>query len=329
MGRTTSKNASPLKSYLDEYDDLPADALLGRIVLFTITDEPVSLTDLTKWFDDAGLDKNYLPPANKALDAFKKATSDTKDSYTMTKGRTAQLLCRDVTQTPDYVRRQITREIRDSKNKRLSYVDAITATFYRPTDPGNQNTARIKITVNTDVLEASEVDTVKHVAQAVYSRYTRYYDYLDGMKLRATVRNYLKKLNCIEIKGGVYFVHASRDVELNALADVVHRFGGGCHMNMIPMVDLKKDREFMARMFEREASQALNEVAKEAKELLTSGRSITPAACARIKAKYDEVLANAEEHMLTLQVSQDITTASAEVALTALTKLTEGLMNQS
>jgi hypothetical protein len=278
MSSTIKKAPSSMKAHLDKYDDLPADVLLGRIVLFTITDEPVSLKDLTQWFVDAGLDKGYLPPANKALDAFKKATSDTKDSYAMSKGRTAQLLCRDVTQTPDFVRRQITREIRDVKNKRLGYEAAITATFYRPTDPSNQNTARLKITVNDAVLEPSEVEHVQHVAQAIYARHTRYYDYLDGMKLRATVRNYLKKLNCIEIKGGVYFVHASRDDELARLSDVVDRFGGGCHMNMIPMVDLQKDREFMARMFEREASQSLNEVAREAQELLSSGRTITPAA---------------------------------------------------
>jgi hypothetical protein len=322
----TTKTVSAMKQHLDKYDDLPADVLLGRIVLFTITDEPVSLDDLTRWFKDAGLDEEYLPPANKALDAFKKATSDTKDSYAMSKGRTAQLLCRDVTQTPDFVRRQITREIRDGKNKRLGYEGAITCTFYRPSNPADQNTARLKIQVNDAVLEPSEVEHVQHVAQAIYARHTRYYDYLDGMKLRATVRNYLKKLNCIEIKGGVYFVHASRDDELSRLSSVVDRFGGGCHMNMIPMVDLQKDREFMARMFEREASQALNEVAREAQELLSSGKNITPAACARIKAKYDEVVANAEEHMLTLQVSQDITTASAEVALNALSQLTEGLL---
>ena len=36
-----------------------------------------------------------------------------------------------------------------------------------------------------------------------------------------------------------------------------------------------------------------------------------------------------QEHMLTLQVSQDVTTASAEVAMDMLTQLTEGLLNQS
>ena len=324
----TKQKATPLRTYIDGLDDLPADALLGRIVLFTITDEPVSLTDLTKWFDEAGLNPKHLPAPNKALDAFKKATSDTKNSYPMSKGRSAQVLCRDVTQTPDLVRRQITREIRDVRNKRLSYIDAITCTFYRPTDPSNQETARVNIQVNPQQLEASEEQPIKDVAREIYARYVRYVDYLDGMKLRATVRNYLKSLNCIEIKGGVYFVHSSRDEELGNLAYVVARFGGGCHMNMIPIVDLKREREFIAQVFEREASQALNELARDAQELLSAGKSVTPAACAKIKARYDEVLANAEEHMLTLQVSQDVTTASAEVALSALTRLTEELMKQ-
>lgn len=326
MGRTKTK-ASPLRSIIDELTDLPADALLGRIVLFTITDELVSLDDLTKWFAEHDLDPQRLPAANKSLDAFKKATSDTKNSYDLPKGRSAQVLCRDVTQTPDFVRRQITREIRDGKNKRLSYIDAITCTFYRPTDASNQDTARINIQINPDVLEAAEQQPMKDIAQEIYYRYIRYYKYLDGMKLRATVRDYLKSLNCIEIKGGVYFVHSSRDDELARLADVVSKFGGGCHMNTIPIVDLERERKFIAQVFEREASQSLNELARDAQDLLSSGKTITPAACAKIKARYDEVLANAEEHMLTLQVSQDVTTASAEAALSSLTRLTEKLVN--
>lgn len=328
MGRTKSKTVSPMRGYLDELNDLPADALLGRIVLFTITDEPVSLANLTQWFADAGLNPDHLPAPNKALDAFKKATSDTKNSYEMSKGRSAQVLCRDVTQTPDFVRRQITREIRDSRNKRLSYIDAITCTFYRPTDAADQDTSRLKIQINPDVLEDSEKQPIQDIAKEIYARYIRYFDYLDGMKLRATVRNYLKSLNTIEIKGGVYFVHSSRDEELGRLADVVGRFGGGCHMNMIPIVDLERERKFIAQVFEREASQSLNELARDAQELLSSGKSVTPAACAKIKSRYDEVLANAEEHMLTLQVSQDVTTAAAEVALSALTRLTEKLVNE-
>lgn len=324
---STKTKASPLRSYIDELGDLPSDALLGRIVLFTITDEPVSLDDLTAWFKEHDLDPSYLPAPNKALDAFKKATSDTKDSYDLTKGRSAQVLCRDVTQTPDFVRRQITREIRDSRNKRLSYVDAITCTFYRPNDPADQNTSRVKIQINPTVLEGSEEKPVKEIARNIYARYARHFDFLDGMKLRATVRNYLKGLNCIEIKGGVYFVHSSRDDELARLADVVAKFGGGCRMNTIPIVDLEREREFIAQVFEREASQSLHELARDAQELLTSSKSVTPAACAKIKARYDEVLTNAEEHMLTLQVSQDVTTAAAEVALSALTRLTEKLVN--
>lgn len=318
--------ASPLRSYIDELNDLPADSLLGRIVLFTITDEPVARSDMEKWFEELDLDKALLPTPNKYLDAFKKATSDTKDSYPLKRHRTAYLLCRDVLSNGEYIRRQITREVKDSGRKRLAYDEAITCTFYRPSQASDQSTAQLRITVNPDVLEPEEVEIVRLTAQAIYNRYVRYYDFMDGQKLRACIRNYLKKLNAIEIKGGVYFVHASRDDELGRLAELVRRFGGGCHMNMIPIVDLKREREFIAQVFEREASQSLNDLTREARELISSRKSITPAAYQKMKARYDEVLGNAEEHMVTLQVSQDVTAASAEVALNALLALQEEML---
>lgn len=317
---------SALRSVIDDLNDLPLDALLGRIVLFTITDEPVAHSDLERWFSDLGLDDKYLPAQGKSLDAFKKATSDTKDSYPMKRQRTGQLLCRDVTSTGEFVRRQITREIKDGGKKRLAYDEAITCTFYRP-PADRQDAAQLRIVVNDQVLEDEELKIVQLVAQSIKVRYDRYYQYLDGQKLRACIRGYLKKLNAIEIKGGVYFVHASRDDELNRLAELVGKFGGGCHMNMIPIVDLERERKFIAQVFEREASQALNDLTREARELMAASGSVTTAAVAKLKARYDEVLGNAEEHMLTLQVSQDVTAASAEVALKALLSLQEEMLN--
>lgn len=323
-----TQTPSPLRSYIDELSDLPADVLLGRIVLFTITDEPVSRDDLVLWFEELGLDKAYLPTPNKYLDAFKKATSDTKDTYPMARGRTANVLSRDVTSTPNYVQRQITREIRDSKAKRLDYHEVIACTFYRPTSVDDQSSSRLQITVKTEDLEPGEIEHVRAIAQAIKTRNDRYCQYMDGQKIRATIRNYLKKLNAIEIKGGVYFVHASRDDELANLATLVGRLGGGCHMNMIPIVDLKQQREFIVSVFEREASQSLSEITREAQELISSRKSITGAAYAKMKARYDEVLNNAEEHMFTLQVSQDVTAASAEVALNSLRALEQRMMDE-
>lgn len=321
--------ASPLRAYVDDINDLPRDVLLGRIVLFKITDEPVKRDDIVQWFTELQLDPTLLPSCNKYIDAFKKATSAVDgDKYPMSQDRTGHVLSRDLGSTRDVIRRQITREIKDARNKRLSYDAAIECTFFRPSDPKNQTTAGLRIVVRPEALESGELDAVRAIARDIRDQYERYYDYLDGQKLRATVRNYLKKLNAIEIKGGVYFVHATRDDELARLTTLVSRFGGDCHMQAIPIVDLKREREFIIEAFEREASQSLRDITKEAKELLSNGRSITAASYARLKTSYDEVMGNAEEHMLNLQINQDVTAAAAEVAFNTLRKLQEGMLQE-
>lgn len=318
---------SPLRAYIDQMNDLPPDVLLGRIAHYTITDEPVRRDDVVDWFRDLGLNEDRLPLEIKAVDAFKKATSDTKNEYPMAKGRTGNLLCRDVTTTPDYVTRQITREIRDAKNKRLEYAPAINCRFYRPTS-ADQSTARVHFQVNSTVLEPSEIDFVKAAAQEIFERYERHRNFLDGQKLRGVVRDYLKRdLNAIEIKGGVYFVHCTRDEELQRLRTLVDRFGGGCQMHTIPMVDLEEQRAHVTRLFEQEASRSLAEVAREAHELLASPK-ITPRAYAKLKEKYDDLLERATDHMINLQVSQDVTASSAEVALEALKSVQKRMIEE-
>lgn len=320
-------DVSPLRAYINDLDDLPGDSLLGRIVLFTITDEPILRDDLEKWFAELGLDPLLLPMPNKAVDAFKKATSDTKESYPLPRDRTAYALCRDVTSNTEFIRRQITREVKDSKKVQLSYDEAISVTFYRPTT-ADQNGARINVSVNPSRLAAEELPHVRAIARGIKVRYDHYFAHMDSAKIRAMVRAYLKKLNAIEIKGGVYFVHANRDEELGRLSQLVARLGGGCHMDQIPVPDLTSMRELIVRNFEREATQALNDLTREVQSIADAREKITPATYQRLKSRYDEVMGNAEEHILTLEVSQDSTAASAEVAFNALSALQDRMVSE-
>lgn len=329
MPTKTQMDSGTIHQYLNQFGDLPTDVLLGRIVLFTITDHGVPTQDVYDTITRLNLASVPMPQANKYIDAFKKATSDVKDSYAMAKGRTGHLLCREVTATPDFIRRQITREVRDGGKKRLSYDPAIEATFYKPTDSNDQTTSRLSIKVNNHVLERDEVPLVTAIADMISAKYQRYYDTFDSMKIRAYVRGYLKKLNAVEIKGGVYFVPVSRDAELARLAEFVGAMGGGCHMDMIPMVNIEREREFITRVFEREASQSLKEITKEVDDLLSSRKGVTSAAYSKIKARYDEVLSNANEHMENLQITQDLTAANAEVAFDSLTRLVDAMLEDS
>lgn len=304
---------APLKNYLAKAGDLPVDVLLGRLVLFTITDEPVKRSDVIDWFQELSLNLVHVPAENRAMDAFKKATSEAKDVYTMTKGREGHVLCRDVTRNGMMLRRQITREIKDGKAKVLSYVRAIDCVFYKPSDPADQSGARLNIQINTPELERSEVPDVKKVAQNIHARYYRYLEFLDGQKLRATVRTYLKKeLNAIEVKGGVYFVQAKYDDELGNLAELVTRFGGECQMSMIPIVNIERERKFLTQVLQRESAQAMAELTKEIEAVMNDRSSISMATHDRLTRRYKELVENMEEHMTTLQLTKNVTAAAAE-----------------
>lgn len=319
---------------LNEQGDLPDDVLLGRIVMFTITDEQIDRAALEQKFQDLNLDPRMLPPEIKPIDAFKKATSDATNKYTLPNGQVCTVLCRDVTSTTELVKRQITREVKDTKARTLSYSRAIDCTFYRAstekkadgTTGTKKGSERVKIMLDPAGLDQSELAEVSTIVDEISARYHRYYHFLDGNKLRATVRDYLKHLNAIELKGGVYFVHINRSDELSRLQQLVAYLGGGCSMYSIPLVDIDRERQMVTAAFQREASQQLNEVAKECAHLRESRKSITPQAYARIKERYDDVVAKAIEHQGVLQVSQDLTGAAAEVALHALTELQEELL---
>lgn len=317
---------SSLRDYLDEFGELPPDSLLGRLTLTTVNDGKYRFDDIEKWFKELGLNMAMMPVKNKAVDAFRKATSDVnKTEYTLPNGTYAEMLCRDVSNEEAYVRRQITREVRDVKRRKLSYEQAILCTFYRATTPGaGGETLRVHVSKNN--LCPDELPIVEKVAEGIRDDFLSYYNYLDGNKVRATVRKYLKHLNAIEIKGGVYFVHVSRAEELDRLAEFVSRLGNGCDMGFFPIADLKKQRELIAQAFEREASQSLQEITREAKALLQTRKSITPAMYEKMRTRFDTVLANANEHMATLEVSQDVTAASAEAALRMLGALREEML---
>jgi hypothetical protein len=163
--------------------------------------------------------------------------------------------------------------------------------------------------------------------QQIQDQYNRYVNYLDGQALRAIVRNYLKFLNAIEIQGGTYFVHSSRDDELQALKRVVASMGGGCRMHLIPLINLESEREMIIDAFQRDASAALMDIVVEIGRVKATRATFTPAMYAKIRAKYDTVMKQAQEHLRTLGASQDLTASAAELALDALITVQTDVLN--
>lgn len=329
-----------LREYIDGINELPEDILLGRIVMFTITDAPLLHADMEKWFAELGLNPKYLPTQNRAIDAFKKATTFV-DGFEYDIDPTAKypkrgiLLTRPVTADGEMVVRFVVREIRDAKRRQLGHNKAIEAVFYKGTKLGGlvqKGSERIRLTkIVTDdsgtvTLEPTEEPEIDKAITVIEDRYNHYYKYLDSQKVRATVRDYLKYLNAIEIKGGVYFIHKNRTEELLRLRELVKRCGSGCRMDQIPIVDLDNERQIIVEAFQREAEEELSTLVKDIAFVRSTRKKVSPEAYAKLKTKYDLVINQAMEYQRTLHITQTRTSAAAELALDSLKELQRDLL---
>jgi hypothetical protein len=316
---------SEFRQYLDAMGQLPPDTVLGMIVMFTITDTPVAAQDLADLFDQNSLNAAYLPPEIKPVDAWKKATSSADGvSYPLSDGTTATILTREVTSTTGYITRHLMREVRDSRRQRLRFDRVADCVFYRAsTNPQGKvikGTERVRLTVDQANLMPEERQRMTDMLDGITDKYNQFYHFLDGQKIRAVVRAYLGYLNSLEIKGGVYFVHSNRVEELLRLQTVVAALPG-CHLDLIPLVDLPQARTMIVETFQREAVESLNTLVKDIAHVKGSRKSITADAYAKLEAQYRQVMDRAVEYTRTLEVSQDVTSAAAELALDALTDL--------
>lgn len=322
---------SEFRNYIDKMGELPPDTVLGMIVMFTITDAPVAAKDLSDLFDAHNLNTAYLPPEIKPVDAWKKATTEADGvTYPLADGTVATILTRNVTSNGAYLTRHLMREIRDSKAQRLGYDRVADCVFYRPsTNQGKviRGTERVRLTIDTEFLRSEERQRMTVMLNGITDAYNRYYNFLDGQKIRAVVRNYLGYLNALEIKGGVYFVHSNRVDELLRLQTVVASLPG-CHLDLIPLVDLPQARTMIVETFQREAVEALNTIVKDIAHVRGSRKTITAEAYAKLQAQYTDVMNQAVEYTRTLAVSQDLTGAAADLALDALTELKFEMLNQ-
>ena len=323
-----------IREYLNGISELPEDILLGRIVMFTVTDEPLLHSDVERWFTELKLNPSYLPAQNRAVDAFKKATTDVdKTEYDLPHDQKAILLTRPVTADNEMVVRFIVREKRDSRRRKLGHDKAIEAVFYKGSKIGGvvqKGSERIRLTRVNDALDpsGSEIAEVQKAIDLIQDRYDHYYKYLDGQKVRGMIRNYLKYLNAIEIKGGVYFIHKNRTDELMRLRELVNRCGGGCHMDQIPLVDLDNERKIIVEAFQREAEEELDTLVREIAFVRQTRKNVTPEAYAKLKGKYELVMGQAMEYQRTLGLSQSRTSAAAELALDSLVELQRDLLGE-
>lgn len=321
---------SEFRKYLDQAGSLPDDVVLGWIVVYQIRDAQYDRATLELAFDELGMNPALIPAPNNPLHAYMKATSSVDDTdYKLPHDQVAHVLVRDQMEDKEQVVRQLTREIRDTKRGRLGYAKIGECAFYRPVSRGGKveyGTERIRLTVDNSALTPDERPVLQGVLDKIASEYDRHVNFMDAMKYRAVIRDYLLHLNALKIKDGFYFVHANRGDELDKLRTLVERLGGGSTMFLLPLVDLDQQRDMVVQAFQAEAEEALNDVVKQVAHVRGTRKSVTPAAYAKIKREYETAINRSKEYGRTLKVSATTTAAAEELALEALAALQADLL---
>jgi hypothetical protein len=318
-----------LRDYLDSAGELPDDILLGRIVMFTVAETFVDRARLESEFSMNRLNPSLLPPPIKKVNAFKKATTDLNDTTyaNPTNSRVHNvLLTRRVATDTEMVTRFIVREVRDEARKALYHQKVIECVFYKSNGSSSGAPERAQFTRIDDDLEPWEIPHIDAAIAQMEADYDKYANFHDSNAIRAMIRDYLKYLNSIELRGGVYFVHKSRTDELLRLRTAVRALATGCRLDLIPLIDLENEREIIIDAFQREAEQALMEVVRDSTFVLNTRKTVTPDAYAKLKGRYDAVLAQASEYQRTLRLTQDRTSNAAELALDSLAAVQKALL---
>lgn len=333
-----------LADYQERLAGLPEESFIGSILWFSVAGAVergpdgarkvvpvrVSHLELEQWFDELGLDPAFLPPSIKRIDAFRNASSSVRRTYDMpVDGQSAELLVVEVRSDVDQVTRHVMRQVRDERQVKLDYDHLATLKFIRGgrTSMGKRSSGdhwKHQILSRTRGQDRAEVEAL---IEEIDERYHDLAANLHSAAIRAVLRSYLGHLNAIPMKssGGLYFVHQTRQADLDGLQQLARRIGQGTLLEQFPLVDTEDSREMLKEAYQSEVEEECRLLLRDIAELNdradTRGGAVDPKAYAALNGRYQEVMANAAEYTEMLGRSQGRAAAALELALDAVADL--------
>ena len=288
----------------------------------------VTMDQLETWFEDLDLNKEYLPPRIKKVDAFRKASSEAKREYPgPERGQTVVLRVVEIDYNPEFVLRHVLRDVHDKRTQTTTSSHVATMKFMRgaKTAAGKKHSSEhYKTTINNNLIELRLDQTPSgkrypladtdraHIEMLLAEFDVRYTDLaanLHADAIRAVIRNYITDLNAIGVKpsGGVYFVHNSRQRTVDALQSLVRRVGQGCTFHQLPLLDTLDQREMLTEAFQTEVQDEVNKLLKEIaaanEKVQAKGNKIPPTVYAAFMDRYQDVVSRSEEYTRVLGLS--------------------------
>lgn len=231
--------------------ELPDELLLGYLTIFTVPDQPVTASKLTRVWAANGLDMGLIPRQRQPVNTFENACRSV-ETRRRTNDQQVEVKVDRVMEDRDESVYQITRMVRDTVGQVIEHPKAMRVTF-----------DKIDQSITVDELEHDAYKALGGLEEAIRERYDQLADKVPGQKIRAAVRAYMKQMGATNVRrkaGGVYFVAKAHKPTLDGLADALETlFGGEADLHTIAYANGDGEREMLEKHYKLTAGDALDE----------------------------------------------------------------------
>ena len=325
------------KDYNDFVATLPADALLGSLVWFTISAASVPLSGVKADLAARNLSDTHMRTVIRPVDAFKKASKAAETNLGKQEdGLSSSILVRQVGQTEDMSHRHVMLErahYKAGKRRRLVYEPVGEIVLHRGTKDRKNNTysgygIAVKRIDRPDIdftpEEEAHIEDALGAGAKVKTAFDHHMHYLDSHAVRSYVRDYVvRSLSGILVKesGGVYFVPQGHVDELIRLKEWVASVGS-C-MDLTPLVGYDETADMLATAVVDDIERDVMELGKEVALILSN-----PDRSLRTKT-YDQFLSRGQEVTNRTREYRDLLNNSLTGLDTVLTMMQDHLIDLS
>lgn len=311
-------------SYLDKIEALPAEAFLGSLVFFSVSQADVELETARTELTRLGLPLDNLRRNLRPVDAYRKSTAAMTRKFNPVDGVRSELLVRSLGEDADQAYRQLILErvqTKQGKRRRVFYEAVAAVTWNRGSRGPNGEYVGHSVEHQrmTDLLAtpltAEEDEWLTVCLNTFSASYQRCLTHLDTHAVRSYIRETIYEQlggTCVKGSGGLYFVKQEH-------ADTVAKLGQwtrgvGSEFHALPLLNLQDQREMILAAFEEET---LEDVGKLQDEIAKIIKADTP-----ILAKtFDQYVEKAAAHAARLKDYSRTTGGKAERAEDAINVL--------
>lgn len=273
------------------------DKKLGHIFFYTMPEFLISKEKLEEIFQEAGLEQNLFPLPVRAVDAYRRATTES-EVYGIPFGNCfINYLIREVACDEDAVLRQVVEEVVDSQKKRLEFTPGVCQFIL------NKRTQELEIEYQR-LFQPRPTNTqaVETLIDEVKSRYQQYLTHFTSRAVRNVVIALLREMRPTAIRptGGVYFVHDQYTEKLETLVKFIRLLKNGAEAWTIPLVDGEDMRALITIKFREQTRTVLSQLAEVLKK-----QSPTPYEVQQSLGKAKETLEAIREYENNLKTSME------------------------